>query len=240
MKIRSAAIAGLSLLATGVPLTVAFAQSTPPDLRDLVGARGSSGEQAMATRGYVNVGAQTGDDRVWTTWWNERRGACVTVATVNGRYDSITSTPAPDCRRNRPTTLPGPTGGPVGGHATTLPGPTGGPVASGRTETLRFDRGATSASRRGSITGYETVTYLVDVRAGQRMSVDLQTSNRSAYFNITAPGAREALFNGSITGARYTGVVPSSGTYRVEVYLMRNAARRGDSARYTITVGARR
>lgn len=240
MKIRSAFIASLSLLATSTPLSFALAQSTPSDLRDLVGSRGSSGEQAMATRGYVNVGAQTGDDRVWTTWWNERRGACVTVATVNGRYDSITSTPAPDCRRNRPTTLPGPTGGPVGGHATTLPGPTGGPVASGRTETIRFDRGSTSASRRGSITGYETVTYLVDVRAGQRMSVNLQSPNRSAYFNITAPGSREALFNGSMVGARYEGVVPTSGTYRVEVYLMRNAARRGESARYTVNIGARR
>ena len=177
------------------------------------------------------------------------------MATVNGRYDAITTTPAPDCRRGaattlpgptggpvggRPTTLPGPVGGPVGGHATTLPGPTGGPVASGRTETLRFARGASSASRRGSVSGYETVTYLLDVRAGQRVSVDMRASNRSAYFNITAPGAREAMFNGSIGGARYAGVVPSSGTYRIEVYLMRNAARRGESAEYTLNVSARR
>lgn len=239
MRARFIASATVSILMAGMG-SVALAQDTPRDLRDLVGARGSSGEQALADRGYINVGSQRGDDRVWTTWWNERRGACVTVATVNGRYDSITSSPAPDCRRNRPTTLPGPVGGPVGGHATTLPGPIGGPVASGRTETVRFARGASSANRQGTVSGYETVTYLLDVRAGQRVGVDMRSSNRSAYFNVTAPGAREAMFNGSVSGDRYGGVIPSSGIYRVEVYLMRNAARRGENARYTINFSARR
>lgn len=77
----------------------ALAQVTPSDVRDLIGARGSSGESELAARGYVNVGGRTGDDRKWTYWWNDRRGVCLSVATVNGRYDSIVSTPAPDCRR---------------------------------------------------------------------------------------------------------------------------------------------
>jgi hypothetical protein len=91
----------LASMLTGTALLAgqAAAQTTPSDVRDLVGARGSSGESELASRGYVNVGGQTGDDRKWTYWWNERRGACLSVATVNGRYDSIVSTPAPDCRR---------------------------------------------------------------------------------------------------------------------------------------------
>lgn len=76
----------------------AAAQVTPSDVRDLIGARGSSGESELAARGYVNTGVQSGDDRKWTYWWNDRRGVCLSVATVNGRYDSIVSTPAPDCR----------------------------------------------------------------------------------------------------------------------------------------------
>jgi hypothetical protein len=87
-------LAGATLLAGQ-----AVAQVTPSDVRDLVGARGSSGESELASRGYVNVGGQTGDDRKWTYWWNDRRGVCLSVATVNGRYDSIVSTPAPDCQR---------------------------------------------------------------------------------------------------------------------------------------------
>lgn len=202
----------------------ALAQSTPPDVRDLVGARAAGAENALTTRGYANVRTQAGDDRKWTYWWNGRRNICLSVTTMNGRFDSITATPAPDCR-------PGPT---------TLPGPVAGPVVNGRTEVIRFDRGASSANRRGTIRGYESMTYLLDVRAGQAMNVALQTQSRAAYFNITAPGAREALFNGSMSGNRYRGRAASGGRYKIEVYLMRNAARRGETARYALDVGVAR
>lgn len=237
----SAIVMSLALLSPLAFPGAASAQSTPSDVRDLVGARGSSGETALTNRGYVNVGGETGDDRTWTYWWNERRGVCLSVATRNGRYDSIVATPAPDCRRSRPTTLPGPVGGPVhSGQPTTLPGPVGGPVASGRTETIRFARGASSATRQGAVSGYETVTYLVDLRAGQTLTVAMRTSNRSSYFNVSAPGANQALFIGSTSGNRYQGRTTASGTYKIEVYLMRNAARRGERANYTLTVGAGR
>jgi hypothetical protein len=103
----------------------AAAQVTPSDVRDLVGARGSSGESELASRGYVNVGGQSGDDRKWTYWWNERRGVCLSVTTKDGRYDAIVSTPAPDCRRGggggggggyRPPEFGLGPGGPGGGY----------------------------------------------------------------------------------------------------------------------------
>ncbi|CAL1690552.1 hypothetical protein MMB232_00680 [Brevundimonas subvibrioides] len=235
----TAIIMGLALLSPLCAPLAASAQSTPADVRDLVGARGSSGEAELIRRGYVNTGGQTGDDRVWTNWWNAQRGVCLSVVTMNGRYNSIITAPAPDCR-GRPTTLPGPIGGPVpDGRPTTLPGPTAGPVNDVRTETIRFARGATSAVRQGTITGYQSVTYLVDLRAGQMLDVDMRTSNRSSYFNITAPRADTALFVGSSSsGNGYRGRTTVSGTYRIDVYIMRNAARRGESARYTLTVAA--
>lgn len=94
---------GLGVAALGAALLSAgpvLAQSTPPELRDLVGARGSSGENALQQRGYVNAGGAVGDDRSWTYWWNGRQNACISVATRNGRYDSIVSTPAADCGRD--------------------------------------------------------------------------------------------------------------------------------------------
>ncbi len=237
---RMQRLAALAIAACAA--TSALAQETPPDLRDLVGARGAGGETALTSRGFVNVGGRTGDDRKWTYWWNARRGLCLSVATVNGRYEAITVSPASDCRP-RPVTLPGPVGPPIPNRpppATTLPGPVGPPVANGRSEDIRFERGASTARRNGNIRGYETVTYRLEARAGQPMTVALQSSNRSGYFNITSPGAREALFNGAIGGARYQGRAPASGVYRVEVYLMRNAARRGESMRYTLDVALRR
>jgi len=77
----------------------AIAQSTPNDMRDLIGARAGQAEGQFSVRGYTQVSTQTGDDRKWTTWWNANRRSCITVATVNGRYESIVSVPEPDCRR---------------------------------------------------------------------------------------------------------------------------------------------
>ncbi len=75
---------------------LALAQA-PRDLRDLVGARASSGESALESRGYAHVNTNTGADRKWSNWWNASSRQCVTVATVDGRYDSIVPTLPADC-----------------------------------------------------------------------------------------------------------------------------------------------
>ncbi|WP_380878170.1 hypothetical protein [Sphingomonas sp. DBB INV C78] len=93
------------MASAGLLVAPASAQ-TPPDIKDLLGARAAGGETQMQARGYTNVGGQTGDDRVWTYWWNPSTRTCVTVATVQGRYDSITVSPAPDCQRQGAATPP--------------------------------------------------------------------------------------------------------------------------------------
>lgn len=98
-----------ALVGAGAITTAASAQTTPPDVADLVGARAAGAEAALTSRGYVNTGGRTGDDRKWTYWWNARRGACLSVVTRDGRYDSIVATPAPDCGQDgRTATRPEP------------------------------------------------------------------------------------------------------------------------------------
>ena len=87
-----------ALAATGLILTFSGAHAqTPPGLGDLVGVRGASGENALQSRGYAVVRGEKSDDRSYTYWWNARSRQCVTVATMDGRYASITASPAPDC-----------------------------------------------------------------------------------------------------------------------------------------------
>lgn len=105
-----------------------------------------------------------------------------------------------------------------------------------RTETVHFQRGTSGTTIEGKIIGDQSVRYSIGVSAGQTMDVQLDTDNASSYFNITAPGASEALYNGSISGNATSFVVPSSGNYIVDVYLMRNAARRGETANYDLTL----
>ena len=67
------------------------------------------------------------------------------------------------------------------------------------------------------------------------MNVSMATDNSANYFNILAPGKNdEAMFIGSTSGNRFQGILPANGDYKIRVYLMRSAARRGEAADYRL------
>jgi hypothetical protein len=106
-----------------------------------------------------------------------------------------------------------------------------------RQETVQFAKGASSADIEGQLKGDTTVDYVVRAAAGQTLSVKLQKTNAQNYFNVMPPASQgSAMFVGD-TGDDYSGVLPADGDYVVRVYLMRPAARRGESSNYTLTVG---
>lgn len=88
--------------------------------------------------------------------------------------------------------------GAIAAAVTTIPAVAQAPI---RGERMQFARGANLATVRGSIRGYETVGAL----AGQTMSVSLNTSSRSAYFNVLPPRSQEGVFNGSTAGVVLAG-----------------------------------
>ncbi|HVF93133.1 MAG TPA: hypothetical protein VM900_02350, partial [Sphingomonas sp.] len=89
-------IVAIALASVVLAPSAAWSQAT--GLEDLVGARAGQAEGELGRRGYRNVRGEKSDDRSYTFWWNADRRQCVTIATMNGRYDSITASPAPDCR----------------------------------------------------------------------------------------------------------------------------------------------
>ena len=101
---------------------------------------------------------------------------------------------------------------------------------------IQFAKGASSATVKGSFKGGTTIDYKLRAKAGQTMSVALKTSNGSNYFNVLPPGSNDvAIFVGSTDGNEWTGTLPADGEYTIRVYLMRNAARRNETANYTLT-----
>ncbi len=101
--------------------------------------------------------------------------------------------------------------------------------------TVQFAKGKSSAQVRGAIKGDGDAEYTINARAGQTLAVALKTSNASSYFNIKPPGSKDvAMFIGSSSGAEAKVMLPADGPYVVQVYLMRNAARRHESATYTL------
>ncbi|MCC7600824.1 hypothetical protein IGS61_25260 [Janthinobacterium sp. FW305-129] len=90
---------------------------------------------------------------------------------------------------------------------------------------------------KGKIKGYATAEYTLTGKAGQTLSVKLKTNQTSNYFNIRQAGQEEALFIGSTSGNTYQAALPADGEYTVQVYLMRNAARRNAVANYSLEMG---
>lgn len=106
-----------------------------------------------------------------------------------------------------------------------------------RKERVLFKKSAVTSAIKGQIKGYETVDYLLGAKAGQTLQVALQTNNGANYFNVLPPGSDAAIAIGSNLGNQWTGALPVDGDYTVRVYLMRSAARRNETANYTLSVG---
>jgi len=107
-----------------------------------------------------------------------------------------------------------------------------------KVERVSFERGKNSSTIESSITGYAVVDYVLGgALKGQYMNVSMATDNNANYFNILAPGEDQvAMFNGSVNGNQYEGILPGTGDYKVRVYMMRSAARRNEVANYSLTV----
>jgi hypothetical protein len=78
-----------ALVAALILAQAAYAQDPAPDLQDLVGARGSSGEQVLQQRGHQFVkGEKSGGDSY--TYYRSARTSTSTVDKARGFHQSAT------------------------------------------------------------------------------------------------------------------------------------------------------
>ncbi|AQS48818.1 hypothetical protein BMG03_14225 [Thioclava nitratireducens] len=105
-----------------------------------------------------------------------------------------------------------------------------------------FSAGADNAVLSDRIKGYDSVIYTIGAEAGQTIDIKLSTNHTATYFNLYGPGSGpgdQAIINSQFTPElnHYTGTLPSSGTYKISVYMMRSAARRDEVANFDIRIG---
>lgn len=107
-----------------------------------------------------------------------------------------------------------------------------------RTERVRFDPGAESATVEGRITGREVIDYVVNARAGQAANISLGARSSSTFFNLIPPGGAqwEAVFVGARDGRQFEGVLGRGGDWRVRVYQMGNAADAGETHAFRLEI----
>jgi len=102
------------------------------------------------------------------------------------------------------------------------------------TKTVLIYKDQNHLSFKHSIQGYNFVDYVFEAKAGQSVDIRLSSTNLSNYFNLQHAEETTALFIGSTSGNHYKAILPKHGQYTIRVYLMRNAARRGERADYTL------
>ncbi|MBL0225726.1 MAG: hypothetical protein IPQ16_09195 [Geobacteraceae bacterium] len=88
---------------------------------------------------------------------------------------------------------------------------------------------------KGRLKGRQYVDYHLHAGAGQTLAVALTRTHPQNFFNILPPGTETAMFVGQ-SGNNFKELLPVAGDYTIRVYLMRPAARRNASSRYTLTV----
>jgi hypothetical protein len=96
--------------------------------------------------------------------------------------------------------------------------------------------GGQATTFNGVIRGHGTAEYVFQAPAGSKLQVSLKSSNEANYFNVLRDGKDDPLFIGSVNGTNAVLALRDSGTYRVKVYLMRNAARKNEEARYELVL----
>lgn len=103
---------------------------------------------------------------------------------------------------------------------------------------VTFANGKATRSFDDSISEFEVVTYAVTLHKGQSLRVMLASTNASNCFDIHAPGTLKPIYVGGDSGSTHQLQAQTSGEYLVKVFLLRLAARDGQTAQYTLELQA--
>jgi hypothetical protein len=92
----------------------------------------------------------------------------------------------------------------------------------------------TARSFEDSISDFQVVTYVVPLRKGQTLAVLLASNNASNCFDIHVPDVAKPVYVGSESGSSHQFQALVAGEHLVKVFLLRLAARDGQTAHYTL------
>lgn len=96
-------------LVAGTVLGIATVAGSPTDTLDqLAGLSIRQGEAALERLDYRFIQAYKRDGKIHATWWNDEQARCLTVASVDGRYQSVSESAATACNHAPPPPEPKP------------------------------------------------------------------------------------------------------------------------------------
>ncbi|WP_198077652.1 DNA breaking-rejoining protein [Acinetobacter calcoaceticus] len=105
---------------------------------------------------------------------------------------------------------------------------------------VNFLQGSTHLTLTGKFQGYDDVKYRISAKNGQILRFNINSLGNLAYINIFAPGKKpgkdNALLIGSTVGFKGELTLPVDGDYIIQVYQMRNSARKNKTVKYSLDI----
>lgn len=105
---------------------------------------------------------------------------------------------------------------------------------------VNFLQGSTHLTLTGKFQGYDDVRYRISAKNGQILRFNINSLGSLAYVNIFAPGKKpgkdNALLIGSTVGFKGELTLPVDGDYIIQVYQMRNSARKNKTVKYSLDI----
>ncbi|MBJ9739034.1 DNA breaking-rejoining protein [Acinetobacter oleivorans] len=105
---------------------------------------------------------------------------------------------------------------------------------------VNFLQGSTHTTLTGKFQGYDDVRYRVYAKNGQILKFNINSLGNLAYVNIFAPGKKpgkdKALLIGSTVGTKGELNLSVDGDYIVQIYQMRNSARKNKTVKYSLDI----
>lgn len=101
---------------------------------------------------------------------------------------------------------------------------------------VQFKPGATSTMLKGAVKGYDTASFSLEAKSRQVMQMLFKPSNRFCYFTVGEKGKDGFAHDGTMDGNEFGRNLTADASYRIEVFLMRNAARRNERCKYDLSI----
>lgn len=189
MKYRMMGYSAGALAAALIFTQAALAQDPAPGLQDLVGARGSSGEEALRDRGYTYVKGEKSGAGSYTYWREARTGQCIVVRTAEGRYQSLVTALKSSCQDGAAESAPAPK---AGGFATVC-----GVIVDGKTYRYKCTvEGAAPGGRGKTVLHYPDQNITLTWRGKSRGNATFEGMKPQQVTFSTSEGNTQFIFEG--------------------------------------------
>ena len=105
------------------------------------------------------------------------------------------------------------------------------------TQYVDFPKGYQGRTYIRTIKGLDVIDYLIrNVEEQQKFEITITSKDDVSCFDVYDPNGKNPRFTGSKDGGHFTGRFAQGGTVRVRVYLRYDAAGRGETSNYNLTI----